>query len=76
MAIIEKLLKGKFEIESLKDVCGAEKIIPFFNKYPVLGVKQKDFLDFKRVAELISNKAHLTLLGLEEIKKKKKIRNE
>ena len=27
-----------------------KKIIPFFDKYPVLGVKQKDFEDFKIVA--------------------------
>jgi hypothetical protein len=30
-----------------------EKIIPLFNKYPLLGSKQQDYLDFLKVAELI-----------------------
>ena len=45
-----------------------EKIIPFFDKYPVLGVKQKDFEDFKLVASIISDKKHLTEEGLLKIK--------
>ena len=36
------------------------KIIPFFNKYPIIGVKSKDFKDFSKAAELIINKKHLT----------------
>jgi hypothetical protein len=35
---IVKNNEGKFEVESLKDVI--EKIIPFFNKYPIRGVKK------------------------------------
>jgi hypothetical protein len=46
-----------------------EKIIPFFRKNKVLGVKLQDFEDWCKVAELIKNKAHLTPLGLEEIQK-------
>lgn len=34
-----------------------EKIIPFLNKYPMVGVKVLDFLDFCKVAELIKNRA-------------------
>ena len=34
-------------------------IIPFFNKYPILGVKSLDFLDFKKVCEIIKTKEHL-----------------
>ena len=45
-----------------------EKIIPFFEKYPVIGVKQKDFEDFKLVASIISDKKHLTEEGLLKIK--------
>nr|AAB50391.1 intronic endonuclease [Cyclocybe aegerita] len=35
-------------------------IIPFFNKYPILGVKHLDFYDFKLISNLIDNKEHLT----------------
>jgi hypothetical protein len=45
-----------------------EKIIPFFQKYPILGVKVKDFEDFTKVAELMQNKAHLTTEGLNQIR--------
>lgn len=44
------------------------KILPLFNKYPLLGSKQQDFLDFLRVAELVRTKDHLTKEGLERIK--------
>jgi hypothetical protein len=44
-----------------------EKVIPFFIKYPVLGIKALDFKDFCSLAELISNKAHYTEEGLEKI---------
>jgi hypothetical protein len=37
-----------------------EKIIPFFNKYQIAGVKALDYADFRKVAMLIKDKAHLT----------------
>jgi hypothetical protein len=43
-------------------------IIPLFLKYPLLGSKQQDYLDFVKVAELIRSKDHLTKEGLEMIK--------
>jgi LAGLIDADG endonuclease len=43
------------------------KIIPFFDQYPILGVKSLDFSDFKKVAELMKNKEHLTESGFSEI---------
>lgn len=46
-----------------------ENIIPFFEKYPVIGVKRDNFKDFVKVAGLIQEKAHLTKEGLEEIRK-------
>lgn len=49
------------QIRNYSDV--VNKIIPFFNQYPILGVKRLDFLDFKKVAELIKNKEHLTESG-------------
>ena len=48
-----------------------EKIIPFFLNYlPFVGVgaKLKDYEDFKRAAVLVKSKAHLTSVGLEDIK--------
>jgi hypothetical protein len=58
----------EFEVTKFSDI--TEIIIPFFfSKYPVQGDKVKDFNDFKKVAELMKNKAHLTPEGIEEIKK-------
>ena len=52
-------LKNNFYIE--------KKVIPFFNEYPILGVKRLDFEDFKIVAELVKNKEHLNNEGLSKI---------
>ena len=42
-------------------------IIPFFDKYQIKGAKKLDFMDFKKVAETIKHKGHLTENGLKEI---------
>lgn len=62
-----KLEKVDYVVVKFSDVI--EKIIPFFDKYPILGVKKKDFDDFKLTANIMKNKEHLTLEGLEKIKK-------
>ena len=49
-----------------------EKVIPFFNKYPVIGSKHLDFLDFENAAHIIKNKEHLKKEGLEKILSLKK----
>ena len=54
-----------FSVTNFKDI--TEKIIPFFQEYPILGVKAKDFEDFKKASYLIKNKAHLTSEGLAKI---------
>ena len=54
-----------FKVRKLSDLI--EKIIPFFVKYPILGVKSKDFEDFCKVAELMQNKEHLAE-GLDQIR--------
>lgn len=46
-----------------------EKILPFFRKYNILGVKSQDFNDWSKVGEMINSKAHLTKEGFNEIKK-------
>ena len=63
-----KIMVTKFS--SLRD-----KIIPFFKKYPILGLKSQDFEDWCKVAELINNKTHLTPSGLQEILKIKAGKN-
>lgn len=45
-----------------------KKIIPFFNEYPIIGVKILDFFYFKVIAEMMKNKEHLTESGLKKIK--------
>jgi len=54
-----------FQIKNYSDI--QNKIIPFFNKYPILGVKNLDFADFKIIANLLKNKEHLTGEGLSKI---------
>ena len=44
-----------------------EKVIPFFDKYPVAGSKHLDFLNFKSAAHIIKNKEHLSEEGLKKI---------
>lgn len=58
---------GDFVVTRFSDI--TEKIIPFFKKYQILGVKALDYADFCKAAELIQTKVHLTGHGLEEIRK-------
>ena len=60
-----------FKVTAFSDI--QKIIIPFFDKHTILGVKQKDFQDFKLAAQMISNKEHLTepgILKIREIKSK------
>lgn len=59
--------KGNFVVTKFPDITG--KIIPFFNKYPLQGAKASDFSDFCKAAEIIKEKGHLRVDGLEEIRK-------
>jgi len=54
-----------FRCRNSKDI--KEKILPFFLKYPILGVKSKDFSDWEKAIEIISSKAHTTKSGFEQI---------
>ena len=54
-----------FVVSKFSDIC--KIIIPFFDKYPLFGVKAKNYADFKKVAEIMRVKGHLTDSGLEEI---------
>lgn len=59
-------LAGDFYVGKLSDL--HKKIIPFFSKYLIIGVKAKDFEDLTKVAWLMQSKAHLTPEGLEQIR--------
>ena len=50
------------------------KIIPFFKKYRMHGVKGLDFADFCKAADIMKEKRHLTEEGLEQIRKIKAAR--
>lgn len=45
-----------------------DKVIPFLNKYPILGVKSRDYDDFCHVVSIMKLKQHLTREGLEQIR--------
>jgi len=44
-----------------------KKILPFFIKYPILGVKAQDFSDWAKAVEIICSKAHTTKAGYDQI---------
>jgi len=46
--------------------------LPFFKKYPILGVKALDFNDWSLGAEIIQKKAHLTPEGFTRLSTLKK----
>jgi len=55
-----------FRVSKIKDIVSI--IVPFFEKYPLLGSKSKDFLDWKEVVKIMESKSHLTPEGLSKIK--------
>lgn len=65
LTITESSNIGTFNVRNTSYVL--DKIIPFFEEYPVLGVKHKDFEDFKEASLLIKSKLHLTQEGLDKI---------
>lgn len=56
----------RFVVTKFSDI--TEKILPFFDKYPLVGAKRQDYLSFVKVAVLMQAKANLTKEGLEQIK--------
>lgn len=57
----------EFRCQSFIDIY--EKILPFFFKYPILGIKAQDFYDWAKIAKMIQTKVHLTNEGLDQIRK-------
>jgi len=56
ISILEK--SAQLQISKFSDIVNI--IIPFFNKYPILGMKNLDFIDFKKVCNILETKKHLT----------------
>ncbi|OAX31760.1 homing endonuclease [Rhizopogon vinicolor AM-OR11-026] len=62
--------KDKYLLELVSKYLGCGNLypsytlIPFFKTYPVLGLKQNDFLDWCKVAKLMKEKSHITNRGL------------
>ena len=56
---------GIFTVTRISDI--TDKIVPFFDRYPIWGAKAKDFEDFKEASVLIKSKAHLIKEGLDKI---------
>jgi hypothetical protein len=52
---------ASYSLSSIIDINNI--IIPFFDKYPIIGYKAYDFEDFKEVLNLKKNKLHLTEEG-------------
>jgi len=51
-----------FKVFKFSDI--NNKIIPFFEKYPIQGVKSNDFKDYCKVVDLMKQNKHLTEEGL------------
>lgn len=54
-------------VTKLSDI--QDKILYFFEKYPLQGFKLQDFYRFCKVATLMEKKAHLTAEGIDAILK-------
>ena len=59
----------ELQVSKFSDV---NKVLAFFEKYPILGEKAKDFSDFSIVASLMKKNVHLTEEGVAKIQEIKK----
>lgn len=56
---------GEFLVGKLSDI--TEKIIPFFYKYKIIGIKSLDFQSFCKIAELMNDGKGLSQKKLDQI---------
>lgn len=56
----------KLKVSNFKDI--SQKIIPFFEKYPLQAKKKQQFEKFCRAADIIKTKQHFTIEGIERIR--------
>lgn len=62
------VLTGLVHLHVTKFTDLIEKVIPFFLEHSIQGIKSQDFQDFCLVAEIMKEKRHLTIEGLNEIR--------
>ena len=60
-------------IVDFKDI--TNKLIPFFNENPIIGIKLYDYLDWCKIHSLMLNRVHLTVEGIDSIRKIKSAMN-
>ena len=65
--VFKNLMWVEYRVCKFQDVDA--KIIPFFHKYKIRGVKAEDYSDWCIVAHMILEKRHLTKEGLEQIRR-------
>ena len=56
-----------FIVTKFSDI--TNKLVPFFDKYPIQGIKYLNYLDFLKVWQLMKNDLHLTGEGVKLIRK-------
>ena len=57
------------DLQVIKLSALTDKVLLLLEKYPVQGVKFKDYCDFIKVVEIVKNKTHLTTEGLSLVQK-------
>ena len=55
----------KFEVRDHKDLMG--KIIPHFEKFPLISDKHNDFILFKKICEIVESRNHLDKVGFKNV---------
>ena len=56
----------KYVVSNISDIM--EKVLPFFDKYSIVGVKSQDYEDFKQVVLMVKDRKHLIFERLKLIK--------
>ena len=55
----------KFEVRSISDL--VKRVIPHFERYPLVGAKKNDFKHFKKICRMVKANLHLNRNGITEI---------
>jgi hypothetical protein len=64
---------AKLAVKNIREI--REKVVPFFKKYQLSGKKKSDFEIFCKALRLFENKEHLTLKGIQTLRKMQKTMN-
>ncbi len=68
-------IKDSVNLEIVRFLDVYNIIIPFFSKYPLEGIKSLDLFDYITVANMITNKEHLTSEGFDKVMEIKSLMN-